>query len=221
MVGLLKKDFIDVINTVRRGDAPEWTNTPYVRFEDIMDYKFDVVDPKDNTQTIKCSFGNGTASYVNGKVNNTYRLRFVCYDEYLHQFVFNDGYGHADKSMLKQHKHMADFVVYDTSENHVWIVIHELSKGKVINKRNLGRKQMEATIDMLCRSENIKKFIEPFANKLCVLSAHDERILQTPNDIADAFMNAYKILPEPVKFQYGSMKRLGFWGYETSKIVLI
>lgn len=221
MIELLKNEFLDVINAMRRGDAPEWITTPHVRFEDIADYTFDVDDPKNNVQTIKCSFGTGTASYVNGKSNNTYQLRFVCYDDYLHQFVFDDGIGHADKSILKQHTRMADFIVYDTSENNVWIIIHELSKGDVNNKRNRGRVQLATTIEMLNRSKNIKKFIENFTNKWCVLSARDERVLHTPCGMADAFMNAYTILPEPMKFQFGAMKRLGFWGYETSKVILI
>lgn len=221
MIELLKHDFLEVINSMRRGDAPEWMATPALRIEDIADHTFDVDDPKDNTQTIKCTFGEGTASYVNGKPDHTYKLRFVCYDEYLHQFVFDDGSGHTDKSIFKQHTRMADFIVYDTSDNHIWIVIHELSKGDLKNKRGRGRVQLATTIDMLCRSESIRKFVNAFANKWCVLSARDERVLQTPSGMADAFMNAYKILPEPTKFQFGAMKRLGFWGYETSKVVLL
>ena len=217
---LLKTDFIEVINAVRRGDIPQWTDTPQVRTEDIADYTFDVDDPKENLITIKRALGQGTASYVNGMSGIPYRLRFVCYDEYLHQFVFDDGQGHLDKSMFKQHMRMADFIVYDTSENHVWILIHELSKGKVNNKRGRGRVQLSSTVDMLCRSKRIKAFIDGFANKWCVLSAYDERVLTTPKGMADAFMNAYNILPEPTKFQFGAIKRLGFCGFETSKIIL-
>ena len=221
MIELLKHDFLEVINSMHRGDAPKWMKAPHLRVEDISDFTFDVDDPKENAQTIKCSFGDGTGSYVNGRPANTYRLRFVCYDEYLHQFVFDDGAGHTDKSIFKQHTRMADFIVYDTSDNHIWIVIHELSKGDVNNKRGRGRVQLATTIDILCRSESIKKFVDTFANKWCILSARDERILQTPSGMADAFLNAYTILPEPTKFQFGAMKRLGFCGYETSKVVLL
>lgn len=221
MIELLKYDFLVVINAMRRRDAPEWTTTPHVRYEDIAEYTFDVNDPKDNVQTIRCLFGTGAASYVNGKSNNTYPLRFVCYDDYLHQFIFDDGIGHAEKSILKQHTRMADFIVYDTSENHVWIIIHELSKGDLNNKRGRGRVQLASTIDKLYKSKNIRNFIDTFAYKWCVLSARDERVLQTPFGMADAFMNAYTILPKPMKFQFGAMKRLGFLGYETSKVVLL
>lgn len=220
---LLKTDFLEVINSesVRRGDAPMWTATPEVRTEDIADYTFDVDDPKDDATTIKRELGKGTASFVNGKPENTYNLRFVCYDEYMHQFVFDDGEGHSDKSMFKQHKRMADFIVYDTAEKHVWIIIHELSTGEVANKRGKGRAQLAYTIELLCRSESIRKIIEVIPNKWCVLSARDERVLQTPDGMADAFMNAYKIIPEPVKFQFGAMKRLNFMGFETSKVLLV
>lgn len=115
---------------------------------------------------------------------------------------------------------MADFIIYDTSENYVWIVIQELSKGSVNNKRGRGRVQLSTTVDMLCRSKSIKEFVDGFANKWCVLSANDERNLTTPNGMADSFMSVYSILPEPTKFQFGAMRRFGFWGYETSKVIL-
>jgi len=219
MENLLKTDFLNVVNSVRRGDAPEWTADVSLRVEDISVHLFDVDDPKDNSGTVFRAVGKGTASYVNGKTDAPYKLRFICYDEYMHQFVFDDGKGHADKSMLKNHTRMADFVVYDTSESHVWIVINELSNGVEDNKRGKGRAQLSNTIDLLCRSVSIKAFVETFTNKWCVLSASDKRVL-TYNGWAEGFMEAYSILPEPLKFQFGAMKRLGFMGYETSKVVL-
>ena len=220
MVDLIENDFLEVINNVRRGDAPEWSDPPFVRYEDIADHTFDIDDSKGSTNTIKRQFEQGTASYVNGKPNSTYTLRFICYDEYMHQFVYDDGKGHANKSMFKKNTLIADFIVYDTSENNVWIIIHELSKGILKNKSQHGQVQLERTVDLLCRSKGIKNFVDTFKNKWCVLSAYDERVIQTPNGIADAFMNSYTILPEPLKFQFGAMKRLGFMGFETSKIVL-
>ena len=209
-----------VVNSVRRGDAPEWNGEPIVRVEDISDHLFDVVDPKDDATTVKRAMGGGTVSYVNGVPAAPYCLRFICYDEYMHQFVFDDGKGHTDKSMLKNHTRMADFVMYDTSANHVWIVVNELSEGAEENKRGRGRVQLANTIDLLCRSAAIKAFVEPFSNKWCVLSASDQRVM-THNGWADGFMSAYTILPEPLNFQFGAMKRLGFMGFETSKVVLM
>lgn len=90
----------------------------------------------------------------------------------------------------------------------------------VCNKRGTAKLQLSYTIDLLCRSERIKNFIKDIPNKWCILSARDERVLQTPSGMADAFMNAYEIIPKPLKFQFGPMKRLGFIGYETSKVIL-
>lgn len=114
---------------------------------------------------------------------------------------------------------MADFIVYDTSESRVWIVIHELSKADVNNKRSVARIQLSTTVDMLYRSETVKAFIEGFSHKWCVLSANDGRVL-TPNGVADAFMEAYTVQPDPLEFSYGSIRRCGFRAFETSKVVL-
>ena len=114
---------------------------------------------------------------------------------------------------------MADFIVYDTSERHEWVVVNELSTGDVNKKRGKGKVQLSYTVELLCRLKAIKAFLDTFAHKWCVLSAKDDRVL-TPNGMADAFMNAYTILPEPLEFRFGAMKRLGFTGYETSIVVL-
>ena len=219
MEELLKSDFLKVLNTERRFGAPEWITEPQVRVEDIDDYKFDVNDPKDDYHTVKRNLGEGVATYVNGKPDSPYKLRVVCYDEYLHQFVFDDGLGHRDVSMLKNNMKMADLIVYDREENHVWIVVHELSKGAVQNKRNRARLQLSSTVNMLCKSEQIKTFIDGFSNRWCITSARDERVL-TPNGMADAFMEAYAVHPDPLEFNYGQIKRFGFRAFETSKVVL-
>ena len=221
MEELLKGDFLSVINSVRRFNAPEWNAEPQVRVEDIDDHQFDVDDPKDDAQTVKRAFGEGTASYVNGSAEQPFALRVVCYDEYLHQFVFDDGQGHPEMSLLKDNTKMADLIVYDREESRVWIVIQELSKGAVQNKRNRARLQLSATLNMLCKSEKVKAFIGKFSNKWCITSAKDDRKLTTtPNGMADAFMEAYSVQPEPLEFNYGVINRFGFRAFETSKVIL-
>lgn len=219
MEELLKSDFLSVVNAVRRSGAPEWTTEPLVRVEDIDEHMFDVDDPKDDQQTVKRDQGEGAATYVNGKPDCPYKLRVVCYDEYLHHFVFDDGQGHHEVSLLKDNTKMADLIVYDREESRVWIVVHELSKGAVQNKRNRARLQLSSTVNMLCQSEQIKTFIGGFSNRWCITSAMDNRVL-TPNGIADAFMEAYTVHPEPLEFNYGQIKRFGFRAFETSKVVL-
>ena len=60
-----------------------------------------------------------------------------------------------------------------------------------------------------------------FSNKLCITSAKDERKLTTtPNGMADAFMEAYSVQPEPLEFNFGVINRFGFRAFETSKVIL-
>ena len=216
---LLKSDFLAVLNAERRSGAPLWTTEPDVRVEDILDYTFDVDDPKEDPETIKRPFGKGTASYVNGQIGNPYPLRFVCYDEYLHQFVFDDGQGHTSVNMLKSNTKMADFIVYDTQESRMWLVIQELSRAGVKNKRSVARLQLSATVNLLCKSAGLKSFLDSFSHKVCITSAHDERVL-TPNGVADAFLETYTIHPDPIEFNYGVINRFGFRAFETSKVIL-
>lgn len=221
MEQLLKKEFLEVVNGLRRGNAPAWTAEPTVRLETIEEHTFDVVDPKDDSQTVKRDFGHGTASYMNGSAKTPYRLRFVCFDEYLHQFVFDDGMGHPRMNLLKNHTCMADFIVYDTGDSRAWLVVHELSTGTVDNKRERARIQLSSTLNMLCQSPEVKAFIEGFKNKWCVLSARDGRMLShSPDGMADAFLKAYTVLPEPLEFNFGVINHFGFRAFETSKVVL-
>lgn len=219
MEHLLTKEFLAVVNALRRENAPVWTAEPAVRVETVEEHAFDVDDPKEDAQTVRRDFGHGTASYVNGTAETPYRLKFVCYDEYLHQFVFDDGMGHPSTNLLKDHTRMADFIVYDTGESRMWIVVHELSKGAVENKRGRARIQLSSTLNMLCKSPEVKEFIDGFKHKWCVLSARDERVL-SPLGMADAFMEAYAVQPEPLEFNFGVINRFGFRAFETSKVVL-
>ena len=216
---ILKTDFLNVVNESCRHDAPPWGVEPFVRTEAVKQHAFDVDDSSGDAQTIVRPFENGTASYINGKPNKPYSLRFVCYDDYMHQFVFDDGKGHAHVSLFIDGVRMADFLVYDESDGRKWFVVHELSKGELKNKRSRGRIQLSATLNMLCKCPAMKEFIDGFRNKRCILSAHDERVL-TPKGMADAFMEAYTILPEPIEFNYGVINRFGFKAFETSKVIL-
>ena len=221
MEKLLQGAFLSVVNAGRRYNAPEWKRKPVVRVEDIDEYMFDVDDPKEDLETVIRKLGNGAATYVNGKPEKTYSLRIVCYDEYLHQFVFDDGQGHPETNVLKDNTKMADLIVYDRTESKVWIVVHELSKGSLSNKRNRARLQLSATLNMLCKSEMVKAYIDGFCNKVCITSANDGRALtKTPDGMADAFMEAYAVQPEPLEFNYGVIHRFGFRAFETSKVIL-
>ena len=216
MEDLLRNQFVSVINAERIGTAPPWTAEPIVRYEDISDCQFDVVDSKDDPTTIKREFRQGTASYINGK---GYTLRFVSFDDYLHQFVYDDGQGNTQKSMFKQHKKMADLLVCDKTGDSVYFLVHELCVGSIANKRAKAKIQLSSTLNMLYKSNEVKDFINSFDNKICYLSANDGRIA-TPKQVAEGFMNSYDIIPDPSPFTFGKIKTYGFTAYETSIIDL-
>lgn len=219
MENLLKRQFLDVINTHRNGNSPEWTTEPNVQFEDISDSQFDIVDPKDAGGTsIKRGIGQGTASYYNGQKGNTYKLRFISYEEYLDQFVFNDGQGNTNRSMLPGIKR-ADLIVYNVGDDRVYFIIHELCVGNVANKIAKAKIQVNTTLNLLYQSNDIKSFIDSFEKKICFVSAKDGRVA-TPNDIANGFMQVYNIIPSPISFSFGRIKTLGFEAFETSIVVL-
>lgn len=215
---LLKGDFVSVVNSRRSGIAPEWTDEPRVRYEDINDYQFDVVDPKGEHDGLKRPFKSGTASYTNGIPENTYDLRFVCYEDYLNQFVFDDGQGNKTRSML-MNLQRADLLVYDRSEGKKYFIVHELCKGSLTNKRSESRKQLGATLNFLCKSSTIKDYINSFENKICIVSAQEEKV-STPQQIAEGFMNVYEIVQEASPFTYQPIKKWGFVAFETRDVVL-
>ena len=212
----MKNQFVSVVNAERIGTAPRWTAVPNVRYEDISERQFDVVDPKEDPVSIKRDFEQGTASYINGR---SYVLRFVSFDDYLHQFVYDDGMGNTKKSMLKPHTKMADLLVYDRSGDSVYFLVQELCVGSIANKRAKAKIQLSSTLNLLYKSNEIKDFISSFENKICYLSADDGRIA-TPNRVAEGFMESYDIIPDPSPFTFGKIKTCGFTAYETSIIDL-
>ncbi len=219
METLLKNQFVGVINSNKVGTAPDWTTEPIVRCEDISDSQFSIVDSKDDPNTIKRPFGGGAASYYNGSAGNSYVLRFISFDDYLHQFVFDDGHGHPDASMIKKHTKVADMLVYNIDGDPVYFLIHELCVGNIANKRATAKIQLSSTLNLLYQSADVKQFVDSFERKICYLSAKDGRVA-TPNNVADGFMDSYRILPDPLPFTYGQIKKCGFEAYETSIVNL-
>lgn len=222
MENLLKKQFLNVINRHRNGMSPEWNTEPVVRFEDIDDNQFDIVDSKSTTGSIKRPFRHGTASYINEKLINPFELRFISYEDYLNQFVFDDGFGNPNRSMLPKIKR-ADFLVYNTCEEHTYFFVHELCVGDVANKRATAIIQLSSTLNLLYQDSDIKSFIDSFSNKICFLSAKDGRkaeLVTTPDNVADGFIQPYTINPEPAQILDKKFTKFGFEAYETSIVKL-
>lgn len=219
MDSLIKQEIAGIINKIQRGDAPLYSGDEGDMLTHVTSlHVFAVIDAKDSPQIIT-DYGNGTANYINGEENSPYTLKFISYDDYLHRFVYDDGQGNHQKSRLKKGVKVADYIVYDTSDDKDYIIIHELSSEATAYKLREGRQQLSATLNLLYRSEAIGNFLNSFKYKLCYLSAKDGRGVQT-NGLADGFMNAYSILPEPLKFNFGQIRRFGFDAYESSIVIL-
>lgn len=216
---LIKQEIAGIINKIQRGDAPSYSGDE----GDLLTlatslHKFGVVDAKAAPQIIT-DFEEGTAKYINGNENDTYDLKFIGYDEYLHRFVYDDGKGNPHKSRLKDGVKVADYIVYDTSQDRSYVIIHELSNEAVTTKRRAAKKQLSDTLNQLYKSDAIATFLDSFQHKICYLSAKDARGVQT-NGLADGFMDVYSILPKPHPFNFGQIGTHGFDAYESSIVIL-
>ena len=216
---LLQNEFIDVLNnTKRRFEAPIIPKNAPLRTEDIDDYQFDIIDAKEDPNTIKRIWKHGIASYQNGSIENTYQLRFICYDEYIHQFTYDDGQGHPMVNQLKEDFKIADYIVYDKTEKKEYFIIHELSIGRRDSKFKEGRKQLSNTVHTLCECPEIKALIASFSKRLCILSIAKERIT-SPLNMADPFIEQVNaVLPDPIPFNFGQIKTNNFEALETTHV---
>ena len=221
MEQLLRQEISGVINQIQRYEAPLCTEdegTP--QYNDTNEHLFSVVDARDDDTHFIKTFNEGAVHYINGKDNTvTYCLRFICYDEYLHRFTSDDGHGNAHKSRLKDGVKVADFLVYDMSDEKVYFIVQELSRENISNKRRAGKKQLSDTLNQLYKSNSIANLIDGFQTKVCYLSAKDDRRMEEPEQI-EGFTKIYNILPEPVKFNFGQIGTHHFEAYETSIIIL-
>lgn len=219
MKELLKTEIIGILNAIQRSTAPKLTeNLDEPDVVETSDYKFDIVDSKDGRPLRE--FKKGTAHYINGEEGNTYNLRIICYDDFLHRFTFDDGKGNAHVSRLKDGVKVSDFIIYETTENKKYFIVHELSNERADRKIKIARKQLSDTLNQLFKSDAIARFINNFDSKLCYLSAKDKREIVSPSGIADAFAKPYKILPEPQPFNYGQIRTYHFKAFETSYVTL-
>lgn len=219
MEQILKSEIIAILNKVQRGSAPQLTNNEIVpNFIITSEHKFDLVDSKDGSPIR--DFETGTAHYINGNEGDTYNLKIICYDDFLHQFTYDDGNGHTHVSRLKDGVRVSDFLVYDEAESKALFIVHELSEENSGRKIKIARKQLSDTLNQLYQSVEIGKFIDSFKDKLCFLSAKDSRRIVTSEGMADGFNEIYKILPEPMQFNWGQIGTHKFSAFETSYVNL-
>ena len=198
MEQLLKAEIIGILNAIQRGNAPELTeNETILKYVETSEHKFDLVDSKDGLPIRE--FETGTAHYINGEENNTYNLKIICYDDFIHQFTFDDGNGHSHVSRLKDGVRVADFLIYEQSGSKAVLIVHELSDEASVKKIKVARKQLSDTLNQLYKSEVIGKYIDSFEQKLCYLSAKDSRRFVNCN-LEDIFISS------PSSLQYFLLK---------------
>ena len=219
MEQILKSEIVAILNKIQRGSAPKLTDNDIVpNFVVISDHKFDLVDSKDGSPVR--DFETGTAHYINGNEGDTYNLKIICYDDFLHQFTYDDGIGHAHVSRLKNGVKVSDFLVYEEGESKALFIVHELSDENSSKKIRVARKQLSDTLNQLYQSEVIGRFIDAFKNKKCYLSAKDSRKIVETEGMADGFNEIYRVLPEPIQFNWGQIETHGFSAFETSYVNL-
>ena len=220
MEQILKTEIVGILNAIQRGGAPEITENELIpECVETSEHKFDLVDSKDGLPIRE--FETGTAHYINGEENNTYNLKIICYDDFIHQFTFDDGNGHSHVSRLKDGVRVADFLIYEQSGSKAVLIVHELSDEASVKKIKVVRKQLSDTLNQLYKSEVIGKYIDSFEQKLCYLSAKDSRRFVESEGMADGFNEIYKVLPEPVQFNWGQIGTHKFSAFETSYVQLI
>ena len=126
---ILKDEIVDILNDIQRGAAPRLTVNEIVpKHIEISEHKFDLIDSKDGSPIR--DFKTGTAHYINGKENDTYNLKIICYDDFLHQFTYDDGNGHTHVNRLKDGVKVSDFLIYVESESNSLFIVHELYNEK-------------------------------------------------------------------------------------------
>lgn len=216
---LLKSEIIGILNSIKRGNAPELTdNEIKPQCFATSEHKFDLVDLRADCPI--CEFETGTAHYINGEGNNTYDLKIICYDDFIHQFTFADGKGHTHVGILKDGVRVADFLIYEQSATKAIFIVHELSDEASYRKIKVARKQLSDTLNQLYKSTRIGNYIDGFGQKMCFLSAKDSRRIVETEGMADGFNEIYKVLPEPIQFNWGQIGTHKFTAFETSYVQL-
>jgi hypothetical protein len=219
MEQILKSEIVAILNSIQRGNAPTMIeNETIPKYVETSKHKFDLVDSRDGLPIRE--FKTGTAHYINGAENDTYNLKIICYDDFIHQFTFDDGKGHTNVSRLKDGVSVADFLIYEQSESKSIFIVHELSNEVPDKKIRKAKSQLSDTLNQLYKSEEIGRYIDGFKQKLCYLSAKDSRSLVESEGMADGFNEIYKVLPKPISFNWGQINTHKFSAFETSFVQL-
>lgn len=214
----MKTEWVAIINAKRNATFPEWTTIPMVETEDTTCKVFDIVDTKDMGDPIVRPQKEGQVTYFNGDDNHTYTLRFIKSEEFMNQFrILNSDTGvwmDWAKGMSRP-----DYIVYDLNESKAYFIIHELSVGKIQNKKAVAMKQLMNMVKMLDGAAKSKAFCQGFVNRLCYVSATG-CVTASPCDVANGFMEAYRNLPDPLPLVNKSIEIRGFKAFQSNVVKL-
>lgn len=214
MIELYTSEVKDRINAKRPGNLKEdFPGTPVVEYEIINDAVFDIVDTKGIGGTIKRNPGEGTATYFNGSPQTSqHNLCFLKNEEFFNQF--NIQQGDWAKGISRP-----DYVVF-TTEADEYLIIHELSEGKIGSKRHKAVIQILSYLKFMTAIPAVKNRCEAYANKVCYVSAKGCVAVPSPGGIANGFMDIYDQLPDPLPIANQSLERMGFTAFASNFVTL-
>ena len=214
MEKLLSTELLNYINQKRSPLLEEWKKIPDIQTELISDKIFDIIDLRGKQGSIKISQGKGEATYFNSR---ELPLCFIKYEDFLNSFRIHDENGKIINDWAKGISR-TDYLVYDTSENKYYFIIHELSIGDISNKYKDGKLQLLNTVRLLCSLTEVNNVLQnDFKERLCFLSAKG-CVKNTLNGMADSFLKIYKQLPDPIPIHNKSIENRNFKAYETNAI---
>ena len=101
----------------------------------------------------------------------------------------------------------------------MFFIIHELSEGNIQSKKSKAMNQLLNMVRMLHEAPQSRQFCDSFQKRLCYVSASG-CVTETPFDMANGFMEAYKNLPEPLPLNNTSIESRGFKAYQTNVVKL-
>lgn len=211
MEELLKsEEFMAIVNNHRRDKerTPNITTLPDIYTEDTSDSLFDISDNK-NGDTIIRPQGTGTAHYFNSLQIPVRNMRFISYENFIDNLGANYNY----------EWYRVDFIAYDTAEARSYIIMHELSEGKLNSKKSKGLNQLQNTLMRLFESKAIKEYIESFQNRWCILSATGGA-QSAPIDMTAGFNHIYDLVPDPEPIKASLITNRGFKAWKTLNVKL-
>lgn len=201
MISLLKNQYVRYLNSRKAHLTPFDGTTLILKTEVTSDMYFDIMD---KLATICQPIGKGSATYNN---TQSKEITFIDYEDFINQLPLE----------LQKGIKRCDFIAYDTNSLSFFI-LNELSQSSTSKgKMNDARQQLHNTAFNLCEAIDVKRFIDTFEVKKCVFS-NKNRLISTPNNIADAFSKIQDYLPDPIKLNYHPITKLGFELIETAII---